>query len=66
MGMFSALDVSQEETAICVVRQDGTQVAEAKVPTYPDAIADWLTERTKRLERSAWRRARWPSGFGMR
>jgi hypothetical protein len=33
MGMFAALDVSQEETAICVVRQDGTLVAEAKVPT---------------------------------
>jgi transposase len=51
MGMFAALDVSQEETAICVVRQDGTQVAEAKVPTSPDAIADWLTERTEGLER---------------
>jgi hypothetical protein len=31
--MFAALDVSQEETAISVVRQDGTLVAEAKVPT---------------------------------
>lgn len=51
MGMFAALDVSQEETAICVVRQDGTHVAEAKVPTCPDAIADWLTERTEGLER---------------
>jgi len=51
MGLFAALDVSQEETAICVVRQDGTQVAEAKVPTCPDAIADWLTERTEGLER---------------
>jgi len=51
MGMFAALDVSQEETAICVVRQDGTQVAEVKVPTCPDAIADWLTERTECLER---------------
>jgi transposase len=49
--MFAALDVSQEETAICVVRQDGTHVAEAKVPTCPDAIADWLTERTEGLER---------------
>ena len=49
--MFAALDVSQEETAICVVRQDGTHVAEAKVPSCPDAIADWLTERTEGLER---------------
>jgi transposase len=51
MGMFAALDVSQEETAICVVRPDGTLVAEAKVPTCPDAIADWLMERTEGLER---------------
>lgn len=51
MGMFAALDVSQEETAICVVSRDGAQVAEAKVPTCPDAIADWLTERTEGLER---------------
>ena len=49
--MFAALDASQEETAICVVRQDGTLVAEAKVPTCPDAIADWLTEQTEDLER---------------
>jgi transposase len=51
MGMFAALDVSQEETAICVVRQDGTHVAEAKVPTCPDAIVAWLTDRTEGLER---------------
>jgi transposase len=51
MGTFAALDVSQEETAICVVRQDGALVAEAKVPTCPDAIADWLAGRTDDLER---------------
>lgn len=51
MGMFAALDVSQEETAICVVRQDSTHVAEAKVLIYPDAIAGWLVERTGGLER---------------
>jgi transposase len=49
--MFAALDVSQDETAICVVRQDGTPVAEGKVPTCPDAIADWLTKRTEGLDR---------------
>lgn len=51
MGVFAALDVSQEETAICVVRPDGALVAEAKVPTCPDAIADWLTESADGLER---------------
>jgi transposase len=51
MGVFAALDVSQEETAICVVGQDGALLAEAKVPTCPEAIAEWLTERTTGLER---------------
>lgn len=51
MGLFAALDVSQEETAICMVDQDGTIMAEAKVPTCPDAIADWLAERSDDLER---------------
>lgn len=51
MGLFAALDVSQEETAICMVDQDGTILAEAKVPTCPDAIADWLAERSDDLER---------------
>lgn len=51
MKMFAALDVSQDETAICVVREDGSPVAEAKVPTCPQAIANWLAERTESLER---------------
>lgn len=51
MGVFAVLDVSQEETAICVVSQGGALLAEAKVPTCPDAIADWLTSRTDGLER---------------
>ena len=51
MVTFAALDVSQEETAICVVNQDGALVVETKVPTCPDAIADWLAERADDLER---------------
>ena len=51
MGKFAALDVSQEETAICVVGQDGGLMAETKVPTCPDAIAGWLAERASGLER---------------
>lgn len=51
MGVFAALDVSQEETAICVVGQDGAILAEAKVATCPDAIASWLAERSDCLER---------------
>ena len=51
MGVFAALDMSQEETAIGVVRPDGALVAEVKVPTCPDAIADWLAESAEGLER---------------
>ena len=51
MSVFAALDVSQEETAICVVDQNGRILAEAKVATCPDAIARWLAERTEGLER---------------
>ena len=51
MSVFAALDVSQEETAICVVDRDGGLLAEAKVPTRPDAIARWLAERAEDLER---------------
>lgn len=51
MRVFTALDVSQEETAICVVDQNGGILADAKVPTCPDAIAHWLAERAECLER---------------
>lgn len=51
MKVYAALDVSQEETAICVVDQTGAILAEAKVPTCPNAIADWLNERFAYLEK---------------
>lgn len=51
MGAFAALDVSQKETAICLVDQGGTILAETKVSTCPEAIADWLAERCDDLER---------------
>lgn len=51
MAVFAALDVSQDQTAICLVDQDGAMLAEAKVPTCPEAIANWLAERSDGLER---------------
>ncbi len=38
MSTFAALDVSQELTAVCVVNQEGSIIAEAKVATCLDAI----------------------------
>ena len=51
MGIFAALDVSQDQTAICVVASDGATVAETKVATCPDAIASWLSSWTGDIER---------------
>ena len=44
MDLYAALDVLQEQTAICVVDAGGTILAEGKVPTCPDAIAAWLAQ----------------------
>src|SRR3546814_475873 len=42
MTKYAGLDVSMEETAICVIDGDGRVVAEAKVATEPAAIAAYL------------------------
>ena len=62
MGVYAALDVSQELTAIYVVDDGGALLAEGKVATCPDAIATWLGRWPSRPSR----RARWPrwSGHG--
>ena len=51
MGVFVALDVSQEQNAICVVAYDGAILAEGKVVTCPDAIASWLSSWKEDIER---------------
>ena len=51
MKFFVGLDVSLAETAICLVDADGIIIAEAKTPSEPDAISDWLTERDVPLSR---------------
>lgn len=42
MEHFAGLDVSMEETAICVIDGSGAQVAEGKVASEPEAIAGYL------------------------
>jgi transposase len=51
MTKYAALDVSMEQTAICVVDENGKKIVEGKVPTDPDAIADWLAGRAGQLAR---------------
>ena len=49
MSEYAALDVSLEQTAICVVDETGGKLAEGKVVTCPDAITAWLREKTVAL-----------------
>ncbi|HEU4986094.1 MAG TPA: transposase [Rhizobiaceae bacterium] len=51
MRKYAALDVSMEQTAICVVDENDRKVAEGKVPTDPDAIAGWLAGKAGPLAR---------------
>jgi transposase len=60
MTNYSALDLSLEATAICVVDRDGRIIAEKKVPTCPDAIASWLANTVPDLGRVGMETALWP------
>lgn len=51
MGVFAALDVSQETTAVCVVDNKGAILAEGKVATCPEAIATWLERWSESLDK---------------
>jgi transposase len=43
MAHFVGLDVSVQETSVCVIDDAGKVLCERKVPTEPDAIAVLLT-----------------------
>ena len=51
MEYFAGLDVAIEETAICVVGDDGKVALEKMVPTDPQLIADALERYAGRLRR---------------
>ena len=42
MKYFAGLDVSMEETSVCIVNQDGAVVREGRAATDPAAINDYL------------------------
>ena len=64
MGVFAALDVSQEKTAICIVDDRGAILAEGKVATCPQAIAHWLKRWSQELEKIGMETGPLPSGSG--
>jgi hypothetical protein len=43
MSNFTALEVSQEATSVCVVDDAGRIIGERKIPTCPEAISSFLT-----------------------
>ncbi|HEX6290695.1 MAG TPA: transposase, partial [Herpetosiphonaceae bacterium] len=52
MKHFAGLDVSLEETAICVIDEAGTMVREAQVPSEPEALVAFLQGSGLVLERT--------------
>ena len=51
MKSYAGLDVSMEETSVCVVDEQGTLIREGKVSTDPDAIGGFLSGVDVPLER---------------
>ena len=51
MKYFAGLDVSLEETAICIVDETGRIVKEARSASEPDALIDALQRMGVTLER---------------
>jgi transposase len=51
MEYYAGLDISLEETSVCIVNGDGKVVRETKVPTDPDALAKEL-----RLQKTTFKR----------
>jgi transposase len=51
MKYFVGLDVSLEETSVCVVDDSGAIVREGKAETDPDAIETWLVSLNTAFER---------------
>jgi transposase len=51
MGYFAGLDVSLEETAICIVDDAGKIVREARAASEPEALIAFFAECGMKMER---------------
>ena len=51
MEHYAGLDVSLEQTSVCVVDAQGQVVREAKVASEPDALVDFLAREDLEIAR---------------
>ena len=51
MNLFAGLDISLEETAICLVDEQGMRITESKVDTEPQALFDVLKRHLNDIRR---------------
>ena len=51
MRKYVGLDVSMEETAVCIVDEDGRILAERKVATLPEAIVAFISDHAGTVDR---------------
>ncbi|MET4449203.1 putative NBD/HSP70 family sugar kinase [Bradyrhizobium sp. GM2.2] len=65
MKQYVGLDVSQRETAVCVVNETGQVIFEGKAKSNPGALTDLLRNMRLNPSVSASRPVRWRVGYGM-
>ena len=65
MEQYVGLDVSMEETSVCIIDKNGAVIFEGEVLTQPEAIAALLRQRAANVVRSLSRPAPYRRGSGM-
>lgn len=65
MKQYVGLDVSQRETAVCVVNETGQVVFEGKAKSNPGALTDLLGKHAPHAERIGFETGAMGVGYGM-
>ena len=63
MNYYAGIDVSLEQSSVCVVDASGKIIREAKVASEPQALIDWFGSLGLTWCGSAWRRDLCRNGF---